>query len=90
MIANGLVALGETEQGIEWLQRALALEPDDAMLLYNAGCIYALAHQSDEALECLEQSVSAGVTQKEWYENDSNLDALRAHPRFKALLETMP
>ncbi|MFB3133410.1 MAG: tetratricopeptide repeat protein [Rhodothermales bacterium] len=90
MVANGLVALGETEQGLEWLQRALSLDPDDAMLLYNAGCTYALAHQSDEALMYLEGSVAAGVTQKEWYENDSNLDSVRAHPRFKALLDTMP
>ena len=34
-------------------------------------------------------AVAAGVTQKEWYENDSNLDSVRAHRRFKALLEMM-
>jgi len=90
MVANGLVALGETEQGLERLQRALSLDSHDAMLLYNAGCIYALAHRTDEALDCLERSVEAGVTQKEWYENDSNLNSVRAHPRFKKLLDAMP
>ena len=90
MVANGLVALGETEQGLEWLQRALSLDSHDAMLLYNAGCTYALAHRTDDALDCLERSVEAGVTQKEWYENDSNLDSVRAHPRFKKLLDAMP
>lgn len=90
MGANGLVALGESEKGLVWLQRALALEPHDAMLLYNAGCIYALLKEADEALDCLERSVETGLTQKEWYENDSNLDALHTHPRFKALLDAMP
>ncbi len=89
MGANGLVALGESEKGLEWLERALALESDDAMLLYNAGCIYALLHRDDDALTCLERSVEAGVTQREWYEHDSNLDSVRAHPRFQALLAGM-
>jgi non-specific serine/threonine protein kinase len=39
MGANGLVALGEQEQGLEWARRARALEPDEPMLLYNLGCI---------------------------------------------------
>ncbi|HSD67253.1 MAG TPA: protein kinase, partial [Vicinamibacteria bacterium] len=34
MGANGLVALGETERGLEWADRALALDPEDPMLLY--------------------------------------------------------
>ena len=90
MGANGYIALGNTTKGRLWLERALLLEPEDPMLLYNAGCIYALMNQTEEALTCLEGSVAAGVTQREWYENDSNLDAVRDHPRFKALLERMP
>lgn len=89
MAANGFVVLGEKEKGLEWLQLALSLEPDDAMLLYNAGCIFALAHMAEEALTCLERTVEAGLKQLEWYEHDSNLDSLRTHPRFEALLAGM-
>lgn len=89
MGANGLVALGEKKKGLEWLQRALTLEPDDPMLLYNAGCIYSLCNMPDEALNCLERSVETGLTQKSWYENDSNLDILREVPRFKEMLESI-
>ncbi|MCP3933387.1 MAG: tetratricopeptide repeat protein [Bacteroidetes bacterium] len=85
--ANGLVALGKKEKGLEWVQRALIIDPDDQMLLYNAGCIYAMLNMQDEALNCLENSVSAGLTQKGWFENDSNLDNLRDHPRFKTLMK---
>ncbi len=89
MGANGLVALGEREKGLEWARRARAIAPDDAMLLYNLGCIYSLAGEIDEAIDCLEKGVASGLTQKAWFEHDSNLDPLRGDPRFKALMEKL-
>jgi predicted aldo/keto reductase-like oxidoreductase len=43
----------------------------------------------DEALAAriLDEAVALGITQKGWYENDSNLDSLRALPRFKTLMD---
>jgi TolB-like protein/Tfp pilus assembly protein PilF len=87
MGANGLVALGETARGLEWADRALALDPEDAMLLYNIGCIKAMAGAGDEALACLERSVRAGMRNRAWLEHDSNLDSVRPHPRFQALMQ---
>lgn len=90
MGANGLVALGEREKGLAWLQRALTLQPNDSMLLYNAGCIYALCGMSAPALSCLERAFEKGITQRGWYEHDSNLDSLRELPRFQRLLARIP
>ncbi len=87
--ANGWAALHEPEKAMQWLQRALALEPNDAMLQYNAGCIYALLGMPDEALNCLEHAVALGLSQKGWFENDSNLHSLRQEPRFKVLHERL-
>ncbi len=89
MGANGLVALGEKDRGLEWARRARKIDPDDPMLLYNLGCIHSLAGDVDEAVDCLERAASGGLLQKGWYENDGDLDPLRGHPRFKALLERM-
>jgi TolB-like protein/Tfp pilus assembly protein PilF len=86
MGANGLVALGETERGLEWADRALALDPEDPMLLYNIACIKAMAGAKDAALDCAEWAVAAGLRHKGWFEHDSNLDAIRSHPRFQALM----
>ncbi len=44
--------------------------------------------QIDKALDCLEKSVRKGMTEVDWIINDSDLDNLRDHPRFKALLES--
>lgn len=89
MGANGLVALGEREKGLEWARRAQQIEPDEPMLLYNLGCIYSLAGELEEAIDCLERAVARGLTQKGWFEHDSNLDPLREHPRFRALMDKL-
>jgi TolB-like protein/Tfp pilus assembly protein PilF len=89
MGANGLVALGETERGLEWADRALALDPEDPMLLYNIACIKAMAGARNAALDCLERAVAAGLRHRGWLEHDSNLDPVRSHPRFRALMDRL-
>lgn len=86
MAANGLAALGEKERARAWAERALSLRPDDSMLLYNVGCIYSMLGLIEEALAILEKAVERGLRHREWYEHDSNLDALRGEPRFARLL----
>ncbi len=87
--ANGLVALGERERGLQWAERALELEPNDPMLLYNVGCIFSMLGLLDRALDCLEKAAASGLTQRAWFERDTNLDPARNHPRFRHLLETL-
>jgi adenylate cyclase len=86
MGANALVCLGHSASGLRWAERALELEPDEPMVLYNVGCVYSLAGEIDRALECIERSVSSRLAYVEWLRQDSNLDPLRDHPRFQALL----
>ncbi|MFN8091602.1 MAG: hypothetical protein U0599_05150 [Vicinamibacteria bacterium] len=89
MAANGMAALGEGDRAREWAERARALRPDDGMVLYNVACVLALLDARDGALECLERAVRCGLRQRGWYEHDSNLDGLRAAPRFQALLREL-
>jgi adenylate cyclase len=89
MGANGLVALGETEKGLEWVRQALELDSSDPMLLYNVACIQSLAGKIEAALDCLEMSIRNGLTERRWLERDSNLDPVRSHPRYQALFDLM-
>jgi TolB-like protein/Flp pilus assembly protein TadD len=86
MGANGLVALGRLEQGLEWAGQALTMDPGEPMVLYNVACIQSLAGRVEDAVDCLERAVATGLTQKSWLDHDSNLDPLRQHPRFQALM----
>ena len=88
--AGALIQLGERERGLEWAQRVRALGgPEDVRIFYNLACVYCHAGEIDEALDCLDSALKAGFAHKEWLENDSDLDPLRSHPRFKALLKGM-
>jgi serine/threonine protein kinase/Tfp pilus assembly protein PilF len=89
MGANGLVALGQKKKGLAWARRARHIDPEDPMLLYNLGCIHALAGDLEESMDCLERAAAGGLLQKGWYEHDGDLEPVRGHPRFKALLEKM-
>jgi tetratricopeptide (TPR) repeat protein len=89
MGANGLAALGDYGRGLEWAHQALAIDPDEPMVLYNVACIQSLAHRYEDALDSLERAVKNGLTQKGWFEHDSNLDPLRQHPRFKRLIKQL-
>jgi adenylate cyclase len=81
-----LLEAGETEKGMEWLERAKSSLGDDAMNLYNVACVYSNIGKLEEALDCLEKSVHKGMAAVDWMMNDSDLDNLRDHPRFKTLL----
>ena len=85
-----LCQLGDKERGVEWAARALAMEPEEPQVLYNVACVYALLGESEQALDCLEKSITHGWGQKEWMENDPDLVSLRSHPRFLALTGKLP
>jgi len=87
MGANALCQLGERERSLEWARLALAIDPDDAGILYNVACVYALQGKVEEAIDCLDKAMIHGFWYKRWAAHDSDLDNVRNHPRFKALME---
>jgi len=87
--AAAFATFGEVERSAALAKRALAIDPDDPMLLYNVACTYSLLHMTDEALDCLESAVDKGYGHKEWMEHDSDFDSIKDTPRFKAILGMM-
>jgi adenylate cyclase len=86
--AATLASLGEKEQALKWLQRAKLIDPDDNNARYNAACTYAQLGEIDQAIEMLEEwGKHCGAEQEMWFLHDSDLDPVRDHPRYSALLE---
>jgi adenylate cyclase len=83
--ASCLSSLGDSSRAREWAKRAVAMEPDDSAVLYNVACVYALLGLHDSAIDCLERAVQNGFGHWDWIAHDSDLDPLRAHPRFATL-----
>jgi len=84
--SSGLVIMGQHDRGKEWIERALELGTDDSATRYNAACFFSKNGDIDRALDCLEGSIIS----RTWIENDSDLDPLRDHQRFAAILATLP
>jgi adenylate cyclase len=63
------------------------LEPDDPNGLYNLACTFALMGERDRAVDFLERSLGLMSPQfVTWAKNDSDLDNLRNHQRYLALV----
>jgi len=88
IIVAALAALGETERAKEWAERALLLDPDNLNLRYNFACTLVLElHEFDAALDLLEPVFErVRLDAVNWAKADSDFDAIRDHPRFKAML----
>jgi len=85
--AGSLIVLGQIERAERWLQLALALDPDDSIVLYNVACNYATLNRVEEALDCLERAADTGTVSADWMKNDADLVNLHSNPRYSALLE---
>ncbi|MGH7536995.1 MAG: TPR end-of-group domain-containing protein [Gemmatimonadales bacterium] len=71
------------------MRRALAIDPEDSGMLYNAACFYCVQGERDAALTRLEKAVQLGFGLRGWIENDSDLAPLRDDPRFQAALDRL-
>lgn len=84
LMSGPLADLGELQRGEQVLLRAMAIDPTDAAVLYNAACFYARIGAQDRAVELLEQ-VRLPKMAADWARNDPDLTQLRGHPRFDEL-----
>jgi adenylate cyclase len=84
--ALALAHLGERERACDWAARALAIAPDDIYAYYNIACAYSILGDIEPALDLLEHVVRRNTPEQMlWFDNDSDLDPLRNHPRFQKM-----
>jgi adenylate cyclase len=86
-LVGALVTLGEVERAKEWMGRATLLDPDNMNMQYNFACaLVADLHDYDAALDLLEPMLEkVRMDSVNWTKIDPDLDAIRDHPRFKAM-----
>ena len=85
-----LIEIGEADRARDWIARALALDPDDALTQYNVACGLTKLGDLDAALDLLERSLkSSGPERRAWVKHDSDFDALRTLPRYQQMIERM-
>jgi len=86
--AGNLSDIGERDRALVWVNRALAIDSEEPSILYNSACVFAKLGNIDRALDCLEKAMapSKGHWYRQWAGKDADLDSVRSHPRFQALM----
>jgi adenylate cyclase len=66
----------------------LELSPGDPMMLYNCACLYSQLGEVDRAVTgCGRRSPTATYENFGWMKHDPDLNAVRDHPEFIAMLD---
>ena len=93
-VARFYDARGEPDRASELLEQTIVREPaleafpsDRGAALYNLACFYATTGHPDKALPLLPDALRLRPDLVEWSKEDSDLDALRDVPAFKALYD---
>jgi TolB-like protein/Flp pilus assembly protein TadD len=86
MGASVLAEMGEPDRAASWIGRAVAIDKDEAIIQYNAACVYVALGRFEDAIGALEAAARVGVIARDWMKNDPDLDPVRHDPRFAALI----
>jgi tetratricopeptide (TPR) repeat protein len=93
-LADLLIARGDRDEAFkshEWVAETFAAlrEEDEwhGTMLYNLACIYALHGEPARAIELLREALTLNPGLIDWSKEDSDLDALRDDPAYKALYQ---
>ncbi|HYA95742.1 MAG TPA: protein kinase, partial [Terriglobales bacterium] len=85
LLASCYASLDRPDDALRETNLALALRPNEAMVLYNAACSYGVLKKKAEALDALKKAWKAGFRDPEWARRDPDLEILHGDPEFEKL-----
>ncbi len=80
--AKVLINMGKLEEAKEEEERALKLNPDDPLMVYNAACFYSLIGEKTLAINYLKDAIRLGFANYDWMKIDSDLNSIRNESEF--------
>lgn len=85
LLAGGYALQGRFEDSKREADMAMALRPDDAMILYNSACAYCAMGNKADALSALRKAWESGYRNATWTRQDPDLELLHGDPEFERL-----
>ncbi len=80
---------GRVADGLKMDRKLVKLQPRNATAHYNLACSLALSRRKADALRSLRQAVRLGYRDFDWMQQDPDLEELKSHPDFLALLQQL-
>jgi len=78
---------GLVQRAVDLDRRLVELLPEDFLARYNLACSLARAGRPDEAIDALSRAILLGYDDIAHMESDPDLESLRDHPDFRALID---
>ncbi|HEV2103460.1 MAG TPA: protein kinase [Candidatus Acidoferrum sp.] len=85
LMATDYAEFDRVEDAIRELNMAITLRANEASILYNAACTYAILKRKREALETIRKAWEAGFKDSVWARRDPDLALLNDDPEFRRL-----
>ena len=89
-LARQYLMLGNEEKARKLIETVLDLELDDGPTLYNAACTLTQLGEHERALDLLERIEMQKMSNKDWVRKDPDFAPIRNHPRFLAIMDSLP
>jgi non-specific serine/threonine protein kinase len=85
LMATDYAEFDRVDDAIRELNMAITLRANEASILYNAACTYAILKRKREALETIKKAWDAGFKDSVWARRDPDLALLHDDPEFQRL-----
>ena len=85
-LATSYARLEARSEAIAAGNRAAELSPNDPVMMYNLACLFSLLNEKDRAVFWLSESIQYGRRDFEWMKRDPELENIRNHPGYLALI----
>lgn len=85
LLATCFATLGRNEDAKREADMAVALRPDDTMILYNTACVFCIMRNQGDALVALRKAKETGYRDPNWVRHDPDLAILHGNPEFEEL-----
>jgi Flp pilus assembly protein TadD len=82
--------LDRVDDSLRELNLAITLRANEASILYNAACTYALLKKKPEAMDTLREAWEAGFKDSTWVRRAPDLALLREEPEFESCILQNP
>lgn len=85
LLAGNYALIGRFDDAKREADMAMALRPDDAMILYNSACAFCAMNNAKDAMTALRKAWEAGYRNATWTRQDPDLALLHSDPEFDRL-----
>jgi non-specific serine/threonine protein kinase len=90
LLASNYASSGRHDDATREANLAVALRPNDAIVLYNLACAFCKMEKKPEALDAVRKAWDGGFKDSDWARRDPDLALLHGDPEFERLYPEHP